>query len=745
MRPSAQPSPDAGQSSSARAAWLRRAGVAALILIAALTLARWGLDAGTPEAPWGEEDVRRAHLYRESAELVLVPWRTPGPDAHAPAPWARWALPMMVLALGADLAAGPLRRRWRQQQALAAGGHAVLVGASPLVLPLAARWVTQGRAVVVIGADERSRAALESSGAVVLPAPVTEDDTTWQRAGLARASHLVLAGGNDVWRIEQAMKASAHVARHRAGDAPALQVMLSLDDPFLASGVERRLVEGRASDMVELRLWSAARFAARRLLRDGVAQLHRSGLSGDAAWLLVGAGPLAEALIVERVQTDVVWEQAHPVFVVVDPAAAEFVQRVQARWPGMQGLATLHALEHLPEQAAQACAVLVERGVFPAAVFHCDESAAHNVASALAWYAAWREQRAVVPAMFLHADMVPPLFGATPVRPFGATGPLAEEIVAGEALDAMARAVHERYLADALAHGAMLGERRSLQPWRQLPHDLRDDNRAVADHHAVKLRAESLALLEAPAGPLAFDGQTIERLARLEHERWMRRRLLLGWRWGPKRDDAALVHPDLVPYDELADARQELDREVVRQLPELLAQVGATAVPERRLLVAGPPSPWVFGAAFDERVGEVLASVYADVPVAAQVLWVVPGSAMAWRVAELWQKRGGRRLGLVLHEPLEAEVARLSQPELRERLQRLAAAAEQTLVAWPASSPAVSMAAADPESLRAWRKSLGADGLLALSIDGGATPALPEAWGLDAAGTLRAPAGEARA
>ena len=42
-----------------------------------------------------------------------------------------------------------------------------------------------------------------------------------------------------------------------------------------------------------------------------------------------------------------------------------------------------------------------------------------------------------------------------------------------------------------------------------------------------------------------------ETLAENAHETWAEQRIRDGWKFGPKRDDGAKEHPDLVPYEQL--------------------------------------------------------------------------------------------------------------------------------------------------------------------------------------------------
>lgn len=53
----------------------------------------------------------------------------------------------------------------------------------------------------------------------------------------------------------------------------------------------------------------------------------------------------------------------------------------------------------------------------------------------------------------------------------------------------------------------------------------------------------------------------VEAIARVNHDVWAAKRISEGWRYGPRRDDAAKLHPDLVAYQYLSEAEKAYDRE----------------------------------------------------------------------------------------------------------------------------------------------------------------------------------------
>jgi hypothetical protein len=72
----------------------------------------------------------------------------------------------------------------------------------------------------------------------------------------------------------------------------------------------------------------------------------------------------------------------------------------------------------------------------------------------------------------------------------------------------------------------------------------------------------------------AFTAAEVERLAQMEHERWMGDLREAGFTYGPRHDEQAKTHPGLVPFDQLSDDDQEKDRAAVRNLPEMMVSAG---------------------------------------------------------------------------------------------------------------------------------------------------------------------------
>ena len=143
-------------------------------------------------------------------------------------------------------------------------------------------------------------------------------------------------------------------------------------------------------------------------------------------------------------------------------------------------------------------------------------------------------------------------------------------------------------------------------PWEKLSYAFRLSNEDAAAHGAVKLRTagyrwdpfddrvedESEAI---PAGEANISG-AIDRLARMEHNRFVAERLLGGWRYEPvpdgyerfsaeeKRAVRAEMkdrnrRPSIVPFESLLDEDVPKDHQQIQALPRLLDKLGETFTP----------------------------------------------------------------------------------------------------------------------------------------------------------------------
>jgi len=171
----------------------------------------------------------------------------------------------------------------------------------------------------------------------------------------------------------------------------------------------------------------------------------------------------------------------------------------------------------------------------------------------------------------------------------------------GDLLERLAEAAHVGYCGDMLAQGYEWdgspgylashglhasaspdkGPHPSLVDYADLPADGKEQNRDNARDLARKLGFLGYSLREdAPAGAPAvrFDPNDprVERLARSEHERWLRAKVKAGWRFGTPRNDEQRVHPCVCAWEDLPEDEKQKDRLLVLEIPEIVSSAGMT-------------------------------------------------------------------------------------------------------------------------------------------------------------------------
>jgi hypothetical protein len=154
--------------------------------------------------------------------------------------------------------------------------------------------------------------------------------------------------------------------------------------------------------------------------------------------------------------------------------------------------------------------------------------------------------------------------------------------LSGEALEAVARATHDRYRANQA--GRKAPDDPAMAQWDDLLPTVKEANRDQAASIFGKLRKAGYTVHEVsgrkPMG-LSFTESEIELMAEMEHDRWVAERRKGGWTSGDRRDVQHKVTPYLVGWQELPEEVREYDREAVRAIPELLAGVGLELRRER--------------------------------------------------------------------------------------------------------------------------------------------------------------------
>jgi voltage-gated potassium channel Kch len=466
-------------------------------------------------------------------------------------------------------------------------GHVVICGLGNAGLLLTQAFRREGYHVLALERREDNPhvSAAREAGAAVLIGDATRPEVLG-RARLDHATHLVVVAGADAVNVEVA--AQARTVVRRAGRS--LSCATQIQDPELWYAL--RTWDVGTQDGFRLEFFNVTELGARALLARHSPFTAEQRAGGAAPHLLiVGAGVLSQHLIRHAVRQwqDVEGQTRPPLGITLVDAATESVARdLHHRHPELKALARLDTVSiDLRSTEFQKGAFLFDADgrcqISAAYVCLEDEGLALSTGLLLLNHlrrvgvpVVVRMNREAGLAALLRA-VGPGDRGATQLRVFSLLEQACRpEFVLRGTNEILARALHQDYLQKVTATET---PNPAAVPWDDLPQELKESNRTQADHIATKLEAVGchlvpLTALESDA--FAFSPEEIERLAEMEHERWLHERLALGWTRGP-RDPQKKTNPNLVPWAQLDEPAREMNRSSVRQLPFFLNRAGFTA------------------------------------------------------------------------------------------------------------------------------------------------------------------------
>lgn len=569
---------------SARAAARWRATAQGLAGLVAFGLGFWGWMLKDPPhdaSGWANDFFR-------TLQLVTLQFPT---EFDGALPWqlqvGRLAVPIVAVAASFDVVLGAITRPVRLALLPLMHDHVIFLGLPKLTNAALARLVSHGhRLVFVHPAIEGSRLdVLEGLGATVVVADPFLSSVRDDLA-LTAARAVIVATGSDVDNANLAIPiVEATTARTRTGPPPLLAVEFEDDDlaDELVATVDasarnhgvhfHRLSLDREGLALEL-----TRLAPTLADPSRAERLHAIVLGLCGGWQQV----LSRLIVALQMRPE-----ATPILTVV--LDADEAQRFEIWRRSRPELALVVDLGLLPrgddllgDEAARAAWSLGTPAPQLVVVLRDDAAGLATALAVRRRAEALRSEAAVVLVRQSREDRILSLLSTGEAGAGGDGGLVAfggllreenVERLLDPAAEALPIALHARYLA---ASGALGGTSpQALAAWEALPEDLRNANRAAAEHLPILLAAIGRSVRGWTATSFAaLRDDEREVLARIEHRRWCADRIDRGWRHGPTRDDARRRHPCLVPWEALSEADRQKDRNSVETLLSLWARIG---------------------------------------------------------------------------------------------------------------------------------------------------------------------------
>jgi hypothetical protein len=488
---------------------------------------------------------------------------------------------------------------------LGAGEHVVIAGHGRAALCLARDCARTGDVVTLIasGLPDETEWSLHKSGVMIISGDPTSVDVL-RAARVAFASNVVAFTEDDTvnLRIEAAVRAASPKNRRRQ---PIVHV--AMQSPILLQEARemRQQIQrdqeraGAKEPPLEARPFSLDELAARKLVQERgpfMLQVGEAKHHPHPHIVLFGFDEAAEAVAVRALMS--LWSARFgaPKITVVTPDPVDARNRFDARYPNARQHDLWKAdiefvqfdwrhrsvsesfLEEIEAKRGPANGIVVSTGqdseniaLSLGVLRACNAGLAADEAKAL-WPAPIymkETSESEFSRQFASGDRTPDVDDAY-IEAFGSYEKIATRAMILEGvLDAGAAMAHQIY-----QHGQKMRRsphQRELEAmrrdWGEIGETYRNASRASADHAAMKLWDAGWQPagegVKGEAAPEMTEAE-VERLAELEHTRWVAERMLSGWRPGDKRDNRLRVHPNLVAWSELSAEDRAKDADQVR-------------------------------------------------------------------------------------------------------------------------------------------------------------------------------------
>ncbi|MCI0653232.1 MAG: hypothetical protein L0Y39_01960, partial [Methylococcaceae bacterium] len=342
------------------------------------------------------------------------------------------------------------------------------------------------------------------------------------------------------------------------------------------------ILEAMQGHPVLIRVLSIASLAARRLLRRYPLHLGADGAFGQIVHvLIVGFSDLGIAIALHAMRS-AHYGLGRPKVTIAESDPKRHRNEFVSEFPEARNVADIDFID------LDLSGLTIE---FPVtSVYLCGCGVAEITARTESVLESLRRRQRACPPLFLEigdirtSEDIAVWDGQT--YPFSALSMVCDPgVLFGDSKDELARIVHDYYRDSIAAQGRPLEGNPAGENWDRLDDSYRQASQHQADQLAAKVAVIDCRLVaEQESEFFVFYPREVEKLARIEHDRWSADRYLNGWKYGPVRDNPKKIHPELIPYDKLSEDMKDLDRYTVRLMPALLGRKGLAI---RRELIVG--------------------------------------------------------------------------------------------------------------------------------------------------------------
>jgi hypothetical protein len=586
----------------------------------------------------------------------------------------RFILPMGAFLSSVRIVLTAIRHDFRAVLARRQSNHIIVCGLGDTGMRIVRNMRTSGRTVVVVDQSENAGnlAICDQLGIAVIKGDAINPESL-SLAGVLKAEAVVACTGNDVSNVNVSLQLKELFEARRRQNP--VKVIAEVRSPWLFSRLESHNQGALGSDGVELRLFNTSENAARLLLR--AFKFPPGPEIRPGAFAVFGFGSFGLQVTLHMLRVLPVGASDKIKIIVFDSEAEECRRRFQQNFSAALKFADVEFVTAAISPATPEGWDMVEDTLFnipllgAAICFEQDQ---------VGLYAAFGVRRRLDNRFRIETPVFLRLAGGARLKKLsaaienfeGQSGRfqlfagneeiLGYDVLVGDELDCLARALHEQYRNTQFPpnHTA------SNLPWSQLPEALKIANRRRADNIPFVLSRAGFELVPSSSpNCIELDDREIELLAKLEHRRWIIERQLLGYSYGEARSEFPPRHDLLTDWEKLPETIREFNREDARRLPSLLANLKYEVRRQEKVVAVGQglgialsrlstiaeqqPQNMVVIADIDTAAGREVAEHTLGLPKAE--LWILSSSAPADNLD--FQQFGAAATGWITREQFD--------------------------------------------------------------------------------------------
>lgn len=511
-----------------------------------------------PKAPLGLSDI----FYRAFKAITLSDAYDTVGSKNGFLEAARWIGLVLFSGAAAGLIGRVFKEEWLSFKPNIRSNHLLVIGDTPLAHAIAQQARSQHVKAIHLYKDGE----LSEEGSLI-SVPFTS--SLWRKS-LSGAKSVVIALDEDAQGVSLATETSFLAKK----SAPKAEIMVRLSDSWLKQSIHR--LDG----LEYTRSFSDRALAAREILRRHPLFILAEDLGQDKITVrLRGDDEFVEALLLEMLLSSLTMRFGVPKAYIDVPDEASFEARLTARYPELSKSVELVFAEPAKDAALTATYVAYDEPTRSLSeAMWLREQAIRQAGSTAPIFVQMIDQS---PHRLVSGQKLPDYA----LEHFGANNDIIKALeVFSPQTNLTAIAFHQSYLKTlrVLFPDANADEKPANLQWDRLSEQFRSANRWIAAHLPAKLfdagfdirpwlkTDKQWSALPSLAEPLYRDEAELSRLAEAEHIRWNADRRIMGWVYGPKRDNQRLIHPNLVDYAALEDSSKAFDLGMIKHINETL-------------------------------------------------------------------------------------------------------------------------------------------------------------------------------